>query len=119
MCYDFGGQRLANCFEFNQTIKRNCRGQSKCEHDAECLQDTLNCPQRSMCICRSCTYGTLCQFSSSGFGSSLDAILGDSIQPHIGMSDQPLIVKISLTLTIIIALMGFIDRYSCYYYIYE
>ncbi|CAF3502850.1 unnamed protein product [Rotaria sp. Silwood1] len=43
-------------------------GQSVCENDGQCFQDTLDCPQRSMCICSACFYGTRCQFSSNGFG---------------------------------------------------
>jgi hypothetical protein len=62
-----------------------------------------------MCICPTCFYGRQCQFSSDGFGLSLDGILGYHIQPHLSMTHQPLIVKISLTLTIIMAILGFVN----------
>ncbi|CAF0995838.1 unnamed protein product [Rotaria sp. Silwood1] len=65
--------------------------QSVCENDGQCFQDTPDCPQRSMCICSACFYGTRCQFSSNGFGLSK-------------------IVKISLTLTIIFMIVGLINR---------
>jgi hypothetical protein len=62
-----------------------------------------------MCVCSSCFYGTKCQFSTSGFGLSLDAILGYHIIPNFSISHQPNIVKISLTLNIILFIAGFIN----------
>ena len=106
LCYDFYSQRQANCFEFDHKLKRNCRGRSQCQHDAECLQDDANCPASSICICPRCFYGPLCQFTSSGFGLSLDAILGNHIQPHVSIQHQPVIVQVSLTFTVIIISMG-------------
>ena len=108
-CADFYGQRQANCFEFNHDLKRNCRGRSQCQHGAECLQDDVNCPGTSICICPRCFYGSLCQFSSSGFGVSLDAILGQHIRPHVSIQHQPIIVQVSLTLTILIIVIGLLD----------
>ena len=69
--------------------------------DAQCLQDRSTCPQTSICVCPKCFYGTRCQFSSSLFGLSLDAILGYHIQPHINIKHQPSIVQVSIALTII------------------
>ncbi|CAF2821896.1 unnamed protein product [Rotaria sp. Silwood2] len=109
LCYDYEKQRLANCFDFNHNMKFDCLGQSVCENEGQCFQDTPDCPQRSMCICPKCFYGTRCQFSSSGFGLSLDAILGYHIQPHISLIQQPNIVKTSLALTLIFMVVGFIN----------
>ncbi|CAF4733086.1 unnamed protein product, partial [Rotaria sp. Silwood2] len=83
--------------------------QSVCENECQCFQDTSDCPQRSMCICLTCVFGTRCQFSSSRFDLSLDAILGYHIQPHISLLHQPNIVKTSLALTIIFMVVGFIN----------
>jgi len=90
-------------------VKRNCRGQSNCENNAQCLQDSVNCPETSMCICPACFYGSRCQFSSSGFGLSLDAILGYHIQPHINIKYQPVIVQISVTLSVLMTALGLIS----------
>ena len=109
MCTDFYGERQANCFEFDHELKRNCRGRSKCQHDAECLQDDVNCPGSSICICPRCSYGSLCQFSSSGFGLSLDAILANHIQPHVTIQHQPVIVRVSLTFAILIIVIGLLE----------
>ncbi|CAF2569210.1 unnamed protein product [Rotaria sp. Silwood2] len=109
LCYDYQQTRLANCVDFNHNMKFDCLGQSVCENEGQCFQDTLDCPKKSICICPSCSYGTRCQFSSSGFALSLDAILGYHIQPNISLIHQPNIVKTSLALTIIFMVVGFIN----------
>jgi len=87
----------------------NCFGRSECENGAQCFQDKPDCPTRSMCICSDCFYGRRCQFSTSGFGLSIDAILGYHILPDITFSHQPFIIKMSLALTIIFIITGFLD----------
>ncbi|CAF2685183.1 unnamed protein product [Rotaria sp. Silwood2] len=94
LCYDHRKQRLANCFEFNYNMKSDCLGQSVCENVGQCFQDTE--------VLR-------CQFSSNRFGLSLDAILGYHIQPNISLLNQLNIVKISLALTVIFLVAGFIN----------
>ncbi|CAF3948757.1 unnamed protein product, partial [Rotaria sp. Silwood1] len=82
LCENYGNQRLANCFEFEHNMKFDCSGQSGCENGARCFQDSPLCAQTSICACPACFYGKRCQFSTSGFGVSLDAILGYHILPH-------------------------------------
>ncbi|CAF0733292.1 unnamed protein product [Adineta steineri] len=105
-CQRHGQQRVANCFEFNHHMTFNCQGQSMCENGAQCFQDSPDCPQRSICICPSCFYGTKCQFSTNRFDLSLDTILGYHILPRINIIHQPLIVQISIALTIIFMIAG-------------
>ncbi|CAF0729225.1 unnamed protein product [Adineta steineri] len=62
-----------------------------------------------MCVCPQCYYGGQCQFKSTAFRLSLDAVLGYHILPHIKMIQQPTIIKFSLALTIIMTIAGFID----------
>ncbi|CAF1466728.1 unnamed protein product [Rotaria sp. Silwood1] len=109
LCYDYRQQRLANCFEFDHNMKFDCFGQSVCENQGQCFQDSPDCPERSTCICRPCFYGAQCQFSSTGFGLSLDAIIGYHIQPHINLVNQPNLVKISFVLSIIFIVVGLIN----------
>ena len=106
LCQDHRRHRVANCFEFNHNMTFNCLGQSACQNDAQCFQDSPTCPRRSMCICPACYYGTQCQFRTSVFSLSLDAILGYHIQPSVGLTKQPLIVQISVALTIIFICLG-------------
>jgi hypothetical protein len=62
-----------------------------------------------LCICPPCFYGRRCQFSTSGFGLSLDAILGYHILPDVSLGQQPSIIKISLSLTIILMVTGLVN----------
>jgi hypothetical protein len=109
LCDHFGDQRQANCFEFDHQMKFNCLGKNTCENGAQCFQDNPTCPQTSICVCPTCFYGRRCQFSASGFSVSLDAILGYKIQPHTHLIDQPIIVQVSLAMTIIMTIVGFIN----------
>jgi len=109
LCQDHGQQRVANCLEFEHNQTFNCLGQSVCENNAQCFQDTPHCPQRSMCVCTPCFYGTQCQFNTNGLGLSLDAILGYHIQPDVNISQQPSIVQISVVLNILFMIIGLIN----------
>ena len=109
LCYDFGQQRLANCLNFDHNMTFDCLGQSECENGAQCLQDHPECPTSSLCMCPPCFYGRRCQFRSSGFGLSLDAILGYHILPKVNFNEQPLIIKMSLTGTVIFLVIGLIN----------
>ena len=106
LCNEYGQQRVANCFEFNASMKHDCFGQSNCENGAQCLQDRPNCPEKSVCVCPQCFYGVKCQFSTSLFGLSLDGILGYHIQPHTPINGQPRIVQVSVVLMVVLFLMG-------------
>ncbi|CAF1336384.1 unnamed protein product [Adineta ricciae] len=109
LCYDHGEQRLANCFNFEHQKKFDCHGKSVCENGGHCFQDTPNCPQRSICACPPCFYGRLCQFSTSGFGLSLDSILSYHIQPNHSLIHQSKIVTISMIFTMILLIGGIIN----------
>ena len=98
LCQDHRQQRVANCF-----------GRSICENNAQCFQDTPDCPRRFICICPPCYYELRCQFTTTTFSLSLDAILGYHIQPDLKITQQPLIVQISVALAIIYILIGLIN----------
>jgi len=109
LCYDFHQQRTANCFPFDHQMEFDCSGQNECQHGARCLQNKVDCPTKSLCICPSCYYGQLCQFHTNGFHSSLDGILGYHILPNVRFINQSSIVKTSFAVTIIFIIMGLID----------
>ncbi|CAF1443748.1 unnamed protein product, partial [Adineta ricciae] len=111
LCYDHMKKRLANCFNFDHNMKFDCFGQSECENSGQCFQDSPDCPKRSICVCRSCYYGNRCQFSTSEFGLSLDAILAYHIIPDLNISFQTSIVKLSLSLTIVFIIIGLINGF--------
>jgi hypothetical protein len=87
----------------------NCLDHKFCENDGECFQDHPECPTRSICMCSPCFYGIQCQFRTSGFGLSLDNILGYHILPNVDFNHQPFIVKMDFALTIILLVTGLID----------
>ncbi|CAF0930165.1 unnamed protein product [Adineta steineri] len=109
LCTSFEQQRLANCFEFDHHMKHDCIGQNTCENGAKCFQDNLKCPQASICMCPECFYGTQCQFTTKGFGLSLDAVLGYHIQPHVALQHQSSTVQVSVALTTIMFALGVVN----------
>ena len=113
LCQNFYNERVANCFVFDHQMKYDCLQQTECENDAACLHDIPDCPARSMCICPACYYGSRCQFSTSGFGLSLDAILGYHISPNISLNHQSSIVQFSFAMTIIFMIVGLVNGIVC------
>ncbi|CAF3318798.1 unnamed protein product [Rotaria sp. Silwood2] len=104
--------RFSNCFLFNHTIHYDCQGYNDCENDGQCFQNNQTCPTKFLCTCEDCYYGSKCQFSTKGFIFSLDPILGYHIKQNVAFNRQPLIVKISLVITVIIFILGLISG-SC------
>jgi hypothetical protein len=102
-------ERHANCFQFNHNMIYNCNGISYCENGAQCFQDHPICPSSMICACDECFYGTRCQFSTNEFRLSLDTILGYKIQPNLAMNRQPLSIKLSALITMLIFLIGIIN----------
>ncbi|CAF4584369.1 unnamed protein product [Rotaria sp. Silwood1] len=68
--------RYPNCFKFDYRPAYNCLGYNYCENDGQCFQDNSTCPTSSSCFCKECYHGSQCQFTTTGFGLSLDDILG-------------------------------------------
>jgi hypothetical protein len=112
-CTNHDHQRMANCLEFDHDLKFDCLGESVCENNATCYYDNATCPRASVCQCSECFYGTRCQFSTKGFGLSLDAILGYYIQPYTSLLHQPSVIQISATLTMIMFVIGIINSIFC------
>ena len=113
LCYNFSGKRLVDCMKFDHNRTFDCVGQNECENDGKCFQNDYACPSRSVCMCLPCYFGRRCQFSTSGFGLSLDTILGYHIFPNLDIGNQSTIIKFSLSLTIIFILIGLIDGIIC------
>ena len=102
-------ERHANCFPFDFNTKYTCNGLGDCQNDAQCFSDRQNCPYSVYCVCADCFYGSKCQFTTNGFGLSLDAILGYQIRPRLSINRQPFIVKVSIALTVIMLVVGLIN----------
>ncbi|CAF1508480.1 unnamed protein product [Adineta ricciae] len=109
LCYEFQQKYLANCFLFNHKMKFDCYGQNLCENNGQCFQHSDICPEKIICVCPQCFYGARCQFRTNGFDFSLDGILGYHIQPQVRLVSQPIIVQISVTVSLIILIFGLIN----------
>jgi hypothetical protein len=101
--------RHANCFKFNYRREHNCPGYNYCENGGLCNVDNGTCPTVSACVCTKCYYGNRCQFTSTGSSLSLDGILGYSIWPNVPFSRQPVAVKVSATLTVVMFVIAIIN----------
>jgi len=106
VCYDFNDKRLSNCFEFDFNLKYDCPHRSVCENDGVCIQDDKSCPTSSICLCKPCYHGRRCQYRTSGFGLSLEGILGLQILPMKSLSKQPTIILTSFALILLFMLIG-------------
>lgn len=105
--------RFSNCFSFNHTMNYDCQGYNYCENGGQCFQNNETCPTESTCVCQDCYYGAKCQFSTKGFLFSLDPILAYHIKPHVPLTEQPVIIKISIVLSSLILSFGLINGFLC------
>ena len=103
----------ANCFTFDHQMKYNCEKISFCENGGECYQNTASCPTSALCACPKCYLGTRCQLSTHGFGLALDVILGYQIRPEISFANQPLSVRVSGIITILMFVISLINGFCC------
>lgn len=99
-----------DCYGFRHNRTYDCEGHNYCLNNALCFHDELRCPAYSKCVCRECFYGTRCQFTTSSYSLTLDSIIGPYISPNIAFQEQPLMIKLSLTVTVIICLISLTDN---------
>lgn len=101
-------ERHANCLKYNFKKTYECNILHACENGAKCYQDRP-CPTSRVCVCRECYYGSNCQFTTEGFGLSLDAILGYQIRRNTLIQHQSISVKISIGLTTVMLFAGLLS----------
>ncbi|CAF3935859.1 unnamed protein product, partial [Rotaria sp. Silwood1] len=101
-------ERHANCIIFNHNLNRTCQHNIHCENAGECIQDDPMCPSYTTCNCNACFFGDRCQFYANGISLTLDDILRYELRPNLAFSYQPLSVKFSAALTIILFFIGLI-----------
>ncbi|CAF1301150.1 unnamed protein product [Adineta steineri] len=92
----------ANCMEFKRDRNFQCKLKKYCANGAQCVQDHPTCPSTRICICPACFFGNECQFYTKGLGSTLDEILGYELKRNTILSKQPITVKVSAAITMII-----------------
>jgi hypothetical protein len=99
----------ANCVEFDRHNNLECSSKHSCANEGQCLQDHPTCPSAIICVCNECFFGNRCQFYAKGFGLTLDEILGYEIKHNRFLSEQPLSVKLSAIMTMIMFIAGIIN----------
>ena len=101
--------RFANCFKFDFKRIYNCFGNNYCENNGQCYQNHNTCPTATSCFCDECYYGTRCQFTSMGYGLSIDNILGYNIRPRVSFARQPYIIHVSTVITLLMFVFSIIN----------
>ena len=105
--------RRANCFLFDHHMKYHCSHRSHCENGGQCFQNNITCPSAAVCACPTCYLGARCHLSTKGFGLPLDVILSYQIRPHVAFTNQPVILRVSVGITLLILLIGLINGILC------
>ncbi|CAF4544724.1 unnamed protein product [Rotaria sp. Silwood2] len=105
ICFCYNNHTTPNCFSFKHNMTYNCQGYNYCQNGGRCFQNDIVCPTSSICECKECFYGSRCQFTSKGFGLSLDLILG----PHIRPYNYSFVIQISTLIVSLLTLIGFIN----------
>jgi hypothetical protein len=88
----------------------DCENENPCENQGQCFRDDPNCPRSFMCICNECSHGSRCQFSTKGYGLSLDTILGYYIQPNQPFTKQRLVIHVTTVIITLILIFGFVSN---------
>lgn len=114
LCF-YDNDLMCICREDNYTDCLNMQTNLKicdkkwCSGRGVCVQDDEVCLTYSRCICDECAYGSICQFSTSGYSLSLDGIIGSHILLSVpDLSKQSSIVRSAVAIIIIVVLFGII-----------
>jgi hypothetical protein len=99
----------ANCLKFNRQRNFQPPLNNSCANGGHCLPDHSTIPPAKNCLCPSCFFGNKCQFYAKGFGSTLDEILGYEFKRNTLLSKQPIAVKVSAIVTMLLFGIGIIN----------
>jgi len=99
--------RLPECFVLIHDIDRCSSMNNYCQNKGLCLQDNeFRNPLGFICVCDQCFFGDLCQFTTSQYSVSLDALIGQLIALHTPIYRQPTSVQLYLILAILFVIIG-------------
>ncbi|CAF1389109.1 unnamed protein product [Didymodactylos carnosus] len=96
-----------DCFLFDHTAS-NCTERGYCQNGGHCIQPVQKDAIQFEfgCICSDCYYGELCQFTTAQYSMSLDSLLGQQIYADHSLTNQPFVIKITLSIIILMVLVG-------------
>ncbi|CAF1371230.1 unnamed protein product, partial [Adineta steineri] len=99
--------RITQCFIYVHRLM-NCSSSHSCLNDGLCLQqDEIRNPLDYVCICEECFFGDLCQFTTSQYSISLDALLGSIILVDMPFRQQSWLIKTTFIIISILFVIGF------------
>ncbi|CAF1245091.1 unnamed protein product [Didymodactylos carnosus] len=93
-----------DCFVFNHRVS-NCTNQGYCQNGGHCYQPMSDVVDFA-CVCRKCYYGNLCQFTTSQYSISLDALLGSELTATESLYEQSHLIKITFTCVCVMFIFG-------------
>jgi hypothetical protein len=109
MCLCHHNLHQANCFAFGYNMTGNCNRRNLCENNGQCFQDNPTCSTPFVCVCDDCSYGARCQFSTKGFGFSLNTIFSYQIRPDISFTQQRSVIKVTTAVVSIMFVLGLLN----------
>ncbi|CAF1248081.1 unnamed protein product [Didymodactylos carnosus] len=101
--------RAPDCLVF-QHESTDC-SRNYCQNGGRCVQNNYNGIWNFGCVCQGCVYGNLCQLTTSQNAFSLNAMLGQDILKDVSLTNQPTLIKITLTVVILMITIGFVPNF--------
>ncbi|CAF1348379.1 unnamed protein product [Didymodactylos carnosus] len=87
----------------------NCTDKGYCQNGGHCVEPVQKQPIVDFaCVCRPCFYGQLCQFTTTKYSISLEALIGSDIYPDKSLSEQSIIIKMVLAVVILMITIGLV-----------
>ncbi|UJR12450.1 hypothetical protein I4U23_016626 [Adineta vaga] len=100
--------RIPDCLYF-QEEDTQCTT-NYCQNNGRCVQNNFDGIWDFGCVCDGCTYGSLCQLTTSQYTLSLDAMLGQDILENASLTNQPVLIKLVLAVIVLMLSLGFLSN---------
>ncbi|CAF1163612.1 unnamed protein product [Didymodactylos carnosus] len=96
------------CLVFDHTAS-NCTSNGYCLNSGYCVQPVQKEDKIEFeCLCRACYHGNLCQFSTTQYSMSLDAVIGSNVLAEMPLAKQPTDLKVTFIFVILLVAIGFL-----------
>ncbi|CAF0927239.1 unnamed protein product [Adineta ricciae] len=98
---------ITKCFNYAHR-SMNCSSSHSCLNGGLCLQqDEIRNPLDYLCICEECFFGERCQFTTSQYTISLDALVGSLILVDTPFPQQPFLIQMIFFIISALFCIGF------------
>ncbi|CAF1254239.1 unnamed protein product [Adineta steineri] len=103
-------KRIPSCITYDHT-RETCKEPSYCLNGGLCIENRRKGIVEFSCLCPACHYyGSLCQFSIGQQGISLDALVGVEIRTGRLLSEQSILIKLSMIILTSMIVIGFVGN---------